>query len=286
MLERIYIPTVRRADNQITFDNLPLELQKRVIMVVDPNERHLYNYDCDYIEIPQKFVGSWTQLSQTRKFIHQHAGKIKYAMIDDDLKIIRRNSKYWSNLDNMEKSKRPATEDEILFLFGLLSNWLDEDNMGVVGLSDPFLPPAPIDYEDNVGVFGFVACNGNIINDHLDSMDLTTIRVAEDVLFICECLSRGIRTRVSKEWLISNGSMLNKDTAKTRIVWNELVEETLASPSEYFQTEYHYEALRYIQKKYPNFIKIFEKDGRMKNIKQWKKVYVPKVENSLESFME
>ena len=50
MIERIYIPTIRRADNHVAFENLPEELQKKVVMVVESGERHLYNYDCDYLE--------------------------------------------------------------------------------------------------------------------------------------------------------------------------------------------------------------------------------------------
>ena len=116
MIERIYIPTVRRANNQITYNNLPEELQKRVIMVVDPNERNQYTYDCEYLEVPEEFLGTWTQLAQTRKFIHKHAGPIKYCVADDDIIIRKRNSKYWSDISDMEKSKRDATQEEILRL--------------------------------------------------------------------------------------------------------------------------------------------------------------------------
>ena len=42
---RIYIPTYKRVDNQITFENLPEEIQKNVIMVVQQQERDQYNYD-------------------------------------------------------------------------------------------------------------------------------------------------------------------------------------------------------------------------------------------------
>ena len=87
MIEKIYIPTVRRADNQITYNNLPDNLKERVVMVVEPKDRHLYNYPCEYLEIPEKIVGTWTQLAETRLFIHKHAGEIKYCMADDDIII-------------------------------------------------------------------------------------------------------------------------------------------------------------------------------------------------------
>ena len=84
MIERIYIPTVRRAGNQITYNHLPAELKERVIMVVEPGERHLYKYPCEYLVIPTQLVGTWTQLAETRLLIHKHAGAIKYCIADDD----------------------------------------------------------------------------------------------------------------------------------------------------------------------------------------------------------
>ena len=49
MIERIFIPTVHRADNQITYNNLPDKYKKIVTMVVQAWERPLYNYDCDKV---------------------------------------------------------------------------------------------------------------------------------------------------------------------------------------------------------------------------------------------
>ena len=39
---KIYIPTFRRINNQITFDNLPDEIKENVIMVVQEQEREQY----------------------------------------------------------------------------------------------------------------------------------------------------------------------------------------------------------------------------------------------------
>ena len=136
MIEKIFIPTIRRADKQFTFDDLPKELQDKVVMVVDPTERSMYNYPCEYLELPKEIIGQWTQLAQTRKFIHQYAGTIKYAMIDDDLLVYKRNQKYFTNNSDMETSKRKATPEEILRLFDTASKWLDEEDIGIVGLSD------------------------------------------------------------------------------------------------------------------------------------------------------
>jgi len=283
MIERIYIPTIRRADNQITFNNLPTELQNRVVMVVEPGERHLYRYDlAEYLEIPESFVGDYYQLSRTRKFIHEHAGAIKYAVIDDDLIIRRRNSKYWTGESNMETSRRDATQTEILEAFSTFNIWLDEYDIGIVGLSTGEAPPANTEYVDTKGVFGMIFIDGRMLSEVLPEMDLTSIRVAEDVLFIYECLSRGINTRQSTEWMYDNGS-LKKDMQSSRVIWTDMHEE---QPKDHFQTDEHYMALEYIRTKFPEGIKIYEKDGRRKNTKYWKKVYQSiNYGTSLENFL-
>lgn len=270
MIERIYIPTVRRADNQITFNSLPKELQSRVVMVVEPGERHLYRYDlAEYLEIPESFVGDYCQLSRTRKFIHEHAGAIKYAVMDDDLTIRRRNSKYWTGESNMETSRRDATQIEILEAFATFNIWLDECDIGIVGLSTPDAPPANAEYVDTKGVFGMLFIDGRMLSEVLPEMDLTSIRIAEDVMFIYECLSRGINTRQSTEWMYDNGS-LRKDMQSSRVIWTDMHKE---QPKDHFQTDEHYFALEYIRSRFPEGIKIYEKDGRRKNTKYWKKVY-------------
>ena len=285
MIERIYIPTVRRADNQITFNNLPKELQERVVMVVEPGERHLYDYPCEYLEIPEKLVGTWTQLAETRLFIHKHAGAIKYCVADDDIKIRRRNAKYWTGQSNMEKSKRDATAEEMLDMYETVDKWFDESAIGVVGLSDAGSPPSSKEYEDTKDVYSYVFYDGRMLSEVIDDMDICSLRIAEDVLFLYEVLSRGINTRKSTEWMYDNRSMVQKDLSDTREVWIGMFKNVEDRPDNYYQSDAHYDAMRYIQSKYPHGVKIFEKDGKMKNRKYWKKVYNPKYSDNSENFL-
>ena len=272
MIERIYIPTIRRAANQITYTHLPDELRQRVIMVIDPAERHLYNYDCQYLDEPQPTIKSWTQLADTRLFIHKHAGAIKYAVADDDLTFKRRNAKYWTGASNMPTSKRDATPEEISSMCSLFDTWLDEPDIGVVGPSNCEAPPPATAYADTKGVFSFVCYDGRMLSKVIDDMDLTSIRVAEDVMFMYEALSRGINSRLSTEWIYDNRSFNSNDLAGTRAVWEDPFDE---QPDDHYQTDMHYDALRYIQSKYPHGMKIHERDGKRKNTKYWKKVYNP-----------
>ena len=282
MIERIYIPTIRRAANQITYNHLPDEWQKRVIMVVDPAERHLYNYDCQYLEIPQALVGAWKQLAETRLLIHKHAGAIKYAVLDDDMIIKRRNAKYWTGVSNMAASRRDATPEEILSMFDTFDAWLDEPDIGVVGPSNCESPPPPKAFADTKGVFSFVCYDGRMLSKVIDDMDITPIRVAQDVLFMYEALSRGINSRLSTEWIFDNKSLNTKSLVGTSAVWEDPFNKQrdgrygFEQPDDYYQSDLHYDSLRYIQRKYPHAMKIYERNGKRKNTKYWKKVYKPK----------
>jgi hypothetical protein len=279
MIERIYIPTIKRADMQITFDNLPASLQEKVILVIDPAERDLYKQNVKLLELPKEVIGSWTQLAETRKFIHQHAGVIKYAMFDDDNIIIKRNSKYITGISDMEKSKRAAESSEILRLFEMADKFLDEDDVGIVGLSDAMVPPANTEYSDTKGVFNVLFLDGRKISKIIDDLD-TPVRVAEDVLFLLECMSRGINTRMINEFTYANKS-LSSELKGRRPVWEDIWDDM---PKDYFQTDEHYDAMRIVQYRFPDAITIYEEDGRMKNTKHWKKAYKPKETSTLKGF--
>ena len=268
MIERIYIPTIKRPKLQVTYKNLPADLQQHVIMVIDGSERHLYEYDCQYLELPESIVGEYTQLAMTRKYIHEHAGQIKYAMIDDDLDFYIRNSKYFGGEDNMETSQRKATNSELVDYFSLASRWLDDKHVGVVGMTDGMTPPEKI-LQNTVGVFNLLICDGNKIATIIDEIDTST-RVAEDVMFSFTCLTNGIDTRISNLHRYTNRS-LNANYKDIRPVWEGLFTDQM--PEDYFQTLEHYNALMKVKKKFPKFIDIYEKDGRVKNTKHWKKAY-------------
>ena len=276
MIERIYIPTVRRANNQITFNSLPKELQERVVMVVEPGERHLYDYDCEYLELPEEVVGSWTQLAQTRLFIHKHAGAIKYCVTDDDILFKRRNSKYWTGKSNFDKTKRKATHEDVALMFGIFDTWLDEPSIGVVGLSDAGAPPPDFEYADTQPVYSCVFYDGRMLSEVIDSIDICSLRIAEDVLFLFEVLSRGINTRKSVEWIFDNRSMHDKTLQESRIVWTEMYEDGEEKPVDFFHSKEHYDAMKFIQKRYPHAVKTSEKDGNYHVMRYWKKVYRPK----------
>ena len=86
----IYIPTRGRADNQVTLSFFPEDMRKDVVLVIDEDEKHLYEnkYDCKYMVIPEDIKG----IAKKRQYIHKHTEDKKIVMLDDDLRFYMRKS--------------------------------------------------------------------------------------------------------------------------------------------------------------------------------------------------
>jgi hypothetical protein len=219
MIEKIFIPTVNRVDNQITYNNLPDELKKRVCFVVQEWEKNQYTYDAEYLVLPEHVnLSDYYCISKTRKIIYEAGKHMKYAVIDDDVQFKRRNSKYWSNISNMEKSKRFSTHDEIIEMFETYDSWLDEKDCTVCGCGHDENPPTNKLYSKNSSLGSALWINGNDFNSVLDDLDLTSVKVAEDTYFLLQLLCRGYGNRVSNEWLFYNCSVHKKDSSD---IWDQ-----------------------------------------------------------------
>ncbi len=220
MIERIFIPTVNRADNQITYDNLPDALKQRVTMVVQAWERDKYQYPCDYLVLPEEInLDDYYCLPKTRKIIYEAGQNMKYAVLDDDLTFGRRNAKYWTDESNMEMSKRKATEADVLEMFDLYSKWLDEPTVTVCGCGHAENPPQGNEYSNNASLSSAYWINGNDFKDLLPELELTRTKVAEDVVFLLSLLAHGYGNRVSQEFIFFNNSVHKADMTST--VWDE-----------------------------------------------------------------
>ncbi len=220
MIERIFIPTVNRADNQITYDNLPDALKQRVTMVVQAWERDKYQYPCDYLVLPEEInLDDYYCLPKTRKIIYEAGQNMKYAVLDDDLTFGRRNAKYWTDESNMEMSKRKATEADMLEMFDLYSKWLDEPTVTVCGCGHAENPPQGNEYSNNASLSSAFWINGNDFKDLLPELELTRTKVAEDTVFLLSLLSRGYGNRVSQEFIFFNNSVHTKNMKST--IWDE-----------------------------------------------------------------
>ena len=198
MIDKIYIPTFRRVDNQKCYNNLPDKYKKKVIMVVQEQERDEYNYDVEYL-----VVGNDIGIAKTRKHIYDHAGNTRFCMIDDDITIRRRNRKYMGAESNMEGSGRICTTEDMDYMFNMFNDWMNEGLMHV-GCRDGNVIPSGLYYKEFSNVSGVHFLNGEELNKWKDEVDWTMVKVAEDSLLNLECLLRGFKNRVSDEF-VSDG---------------------------------------------------------------------------------
>ena len=90
-MDKIYIPTLGRHDNQITYNALPDKWKKLVIMVVQKKEEHLYEYDCEYLVVDND-IG----IAKTRDIIHRHGGISKYFINELSRSLVSSKSIYFT----------------------------------------------------------------------------------------------------------------------------------------------------------------------------------------------
>lgn len=219
MIERIFIPTIHRPNDQITYNSLPEILKSRVTLVVQEWERDQYTYDCDYLVLPAEINKSdYLCLAKTRDIIHKAGRTMKYAMIDDDLVLIRRNAKYWNNDSDMLKSKRKANDEDIIEFFELCSKWLDEKTVSFCSPAHIEFAPHHKAYSSNAAMTSYGFYNGPDFSDVLDELPTTEVRYGEDTLFILSLLSRGFGNRISNVFCIDNMSLKGN---LTDTVWVE-----------------------------------------------------------------
>ena len=277
MIDKIFIPTVNRVDNQIAYNHLPDELKSKVVFVVQSWEREQYKYDCEYLVLPENITTDHPRaISHTRREIYEAGRNIRYAMIDDDITFARRNAKYWTGESNMEMSKRPATEDDVLEMFETFDKWLDEVTFCGPGFIEN--PPGGKAYSTNTSMSSAYWINGADFSDDLDDMKLTEVKVAEDVVFILSLLTRGYANRVSQEFCMVNNSVTKKFDS---VVWDDQTRETVLRDH------------KVIEGMFPGIFKIlYETDGTRvdggfrnfgKSRIQWSKAF--KSSTSLEEYM-
>ena len=198
---KIYIPTYKRVEDQITFDSLPDKYKEKTILVVQERERPLHKHDVEYL-----VVGDNIGIAKTRKKIIDHAGKSRFCLYDDDVKFYRRNIRYlmkenWQDSD-MKGVKRPMTEDDFDEMFDIFNSWMDNQNIIQIGYRSAFLPPSWRLYTDFTDVYSGYMINGVELSKFVDDVDWTYVRVGEDSMMSLEFLLRGYKIRRSELFCI------------------------------------------------------------------------------------
>jgi hypothetical protein len=258
-MDRIYIPTLGRVDKQIFYNFIPDKWKKMVTLVVQKDERGLYELDCDYF-VTENNIG----LAKTEELICRHAGKIRYIISDDDISLYRRNSKYYwrhGGTSNMPGCKRKFINED---WDNMIEDFNKSHNDGIVmcGSRHESLPPRTTygGHFESGPCFGIYSVDGNIFSNIIDDVDFTFAPLASDLNLTMEVLTRGYRIRLFDKYLYDQGVRFatgGKGTYDERIK----IEDN---------------DMRKLQKKYPKYIisqNKRDKNGRLKYTRKWSKAY-------------
>ena len=213
MIDTIYIPTLGRSDNQITFDNMTPNAQAITTLVVQPKEAHLYPKH-NILVLPENDIG----ITETRRWIYMNSMDIKYAVFDDDLKFICRTP-------GEEKSKRPMNESDWDYLLNKTSEWLDE--FAWSGFRQGNLPPSGREYLESAGVNCAFFFNGNKLPDESElDWSLSTV---EDISMVLQLFQNLINDNHQKlinkfpDYVSWNGEkeMMGGTFKKIKVKWKK-----------------------------------------------------------------
>ena len=225
MIDKVFILTCNRVNTQITYGSLSPKWKAKTVMVVQAHERDQYNYPCEYLVLPDDIHFSDTKaIGKTRQFVYNYAKDMRYAILDDDLKFKRRNSKYWTGESNMETSARDCTDADINEMFDKFDSWLDGD-IAFCGNSQTNNHPADCEYRDNASLPACCWIDGPKIKDIIETMDFTKVSVSEDVYFFLTLLTNGRQNRVSTEFALDNRSYNTKSLKSD--LWEAIDRETI-----------------------------------------------------------
>tara|TARA_B100000073_G_C23604379_1_gene521780 strand:- start:48 stop:830 length:783 start_codon:yes stop_codon:yes gene_type:complete len=260
MIDSIIIPTLGRSQNQMTFDNLPPNAQKLVTLVVQPKEKNCYpKYNT--LVLPDDDIG----ITETRRWIYMNSMDIKYFVIDDDMKFIRRTP-------GEEKSKRPMNESDWDYLLNKTSDWLDDFAWG--GFRQGNLPPSGKEYLESAAVNCAFFFNGKKLPDESElDWSLSTV---EDISMVLQLFQKGYNNRVwDKFGYLSNYVGTEGGCAEWRTL--DLINENHQKLINMYPQYVSWNGTKEIL------------GGEFKKIKvKWKQAYLDsqKSKASLESFME
>lgn len=199
MLEKIYIPTLGRIHNQITYNNLPEKWRRITHLVVQPHEyeqaKLLYpNVVC----LPETVKG----IANTRKWIIDYAGNSYYAMMDDDMYFLRRNiNRQTKKKLEGRPSKEPLTEEDYDDMLGdMVTRWFT-DGVTVGGLTYYAMFPKDFDEKDHGIIIQCFFINGHTLpREKLD----WSVPYGEDHHFVLQVLKMKLKTRITDKYLFKS----------------------------------------------------------------------------------
>ena len=222
---KIYIPTYKRPNTQITYNALPDKYKDNVVMVVQRQEESLYRekYDCRFMIVDDD-IG----LTKTRTQIFEKNRGNKFCMIDDDVTFWRRNQKYVKQVQSgyvdfkpnmvditcesdMDGSKREMNEKDFDEMFEEFNDLLDNGDtyrpdqpIIQVSCREQLKPPVGIRTSTNLASYSCFFFNGVHIDKIFDDIDWNMTKVGQDSMWQLEFLLHGYQIRRSDIFCINS----------------------------------------------------------------------------------
>jgi len=265
MIEKLYIPTLGRADRQITYNNLPDFLKKKTVLVVEPREEELYK-DKDTLVLDKNQQG----IGYARKVIWEEAQGTTHMVADDDLQFKNRNPGYGINLtkedaDHSWKTakKSTMTEDDWKFFEKTTCKWFEE-GIGFSGMRLCNYPPTMWHngYADNTSIFCLYVFSKNL--PKVNQLDWS-LKLAEDAHLVLQLLRKGYSNRVWDKFCVQSNQFTKGGCSE-----NRTIDDTNRSHNQ-------------LMEKHPKYVKFGTpntKVGQVQKLKiNWNKAYKDTVKN-------
>lgn len=184
-----YIPTYNRVGNQVTYNNLPEEIQKRVILVVHPSESKLYGENHNLVVCPCDTIAA------KREWIIKNCPTKYLVMLDDDLDFCRRIK------PNEVKLKRINKTSEVSEMFSFVYEALKSGYVHV-GVS----PRGGNNHIEDVVVensrmYGLLAYNKKVL---IKNVVFNRVKFHEDFDINLQLLQKGFPNLVIAEFAIDS----------------------------------------------------------------------------------
>ena len=197
-MDYIFIPTLGRANRQITYNNFPEKWRDKAHLIVQRHEYDLYK-DIYGVHKVLALPENIKTIAPTREYIVDRLGGTSiFAMFDDDINFYRTRM----DGDPEGPGKTAMVESDYDEMFDTLSNWLVTD-VTHCALDVAWNPPDRTNpYKSNTRICGNVFYNGEKLPTDIE---WTRIPIQEDMDVNLQLLRRGYGNRVSNIWRIDPG---------------------------------------------------------------------------------
>ena len=271
----IIIPTFRRLNNQKTLNSIPEKFREHATLVVQPQEADATRKAHSNIWVTE---GDNIGIAKTREQISYEWGvkrKSRFWVIDDDCAFHKNHPIATFEKDGKVR-KKPITE----ITFGeMLSDIEQAIDAGFVhgGIGTTINNPVgKYPHIDNSRIISNVWYDGDMLCDEIPKIDWL-LDGAEDYYVNLQLLTKGYANRIIYKYVVDPG-----------------LSQAEGGCSIYRDIEFHNKACRKLNKKFPEFVSLKEKQtksGPWKGIiklginGKWKKAYKFSQINTLEGFM-